>query len=210
MASLSSQLSEAERERIHLQSRVEQLQRDLADAEEGEPLLPIREPFRVSSLPTFSVRPLEGSRLGLGLCPTPRMARCHLSHWCPPIRRVDFNDLWGLLNLPILHLPQFHLRPAAAVPSTWHLRESHMTPLSPQRGPWPGSPPTILNLLPLTLKRQCKGRGNLESRKKKKREKDGRRREQIEGSVAQGQKIKPGPFPLLLPRQGPSPIPAPR
>ena len=79
MANLSSQLSEAERERLRLQSRVEQLQRDLADAEEGEPLLPVREPFHVPSLPTCSVRPLEGSRVGLGLCPVPRVAQCHLS-----------------------------------------------------------------------------------------------------------------------------------
>lgn len=34
------------------------------------PLLPMREPFHVPSLPTFSFRPQEGSRVGLGLCPT--------------------------------------------------------------------------------------------------------------------------------------------
>lgn len=114
MASLSSQLSEAEKERIRLQSRVEQLQRDLADAEEGEPLLPMREPFHVPSLPTCSVRPLEVSRIGVGLCPVPRVALRHISQWCPPVRGVDSGDLWGLLNLPILYLLQFHLRPAAA------------------------------------------------------------------------------------------------
>lgn len=36
--------------------------------------------FHVPSLPTFSVWPQEGSGVGLGLCPMPRMALCHRPH----------------------------------------------------------------------------------------------------------------------------------
>lgn len=152
---------------MHLQGQAEQLQRDLADAEEGEPLLPMRESFYVPSLPTFSVRPLEDSMVGLGLCPIPRMAQHHLSQWCPPIRGVDCSNLWGLLNLPILHLLQFCLRPAAVVSSV-----CHMTLLSPfQRGPWPCSLPTILNLLPPPqhIRKAVQGWGSLESGRKQRK-----------------------------------------
>lgn len=123
--------------------------------------------FPVPSLPTFSVRPLEDSMVSLGLCPIPRMAQHHLSQWCPPTRGVDCGNLWGLLNLPILHLLQFRLRPAAAVSSVWH-----MTLLSPsQRGPWPCSPPTILNLLPPPqhIRKAVQGWGRLESRRKQRK-----------------------------------------
>lgn len=143
--------------------------------------------FPVPSLPTFSVRPLEDSMVGLGLCPIPRMAQHHLSQWCPPTRGVDCGNLWGLLNLPILHLLQFRLRPAAAVSSVWH-----MTLLSPsQRGPWPCSPPTILNLLPPpnTLERQCRGGAALSPEENRERWRAKRAR-QIQGSVTQGQKVK--------------------
>lgn len=65
--------------------------------------------------------PLLVYGLGLGLCPIPRMAPCRLSECCLPIRGVDSRDLGGLLNLAIPYFLQFHLGPAAAVPSTWHL-----------------------------------------------------------------------------------------
>lgn len=93
MASLSSQLSEAERERIRLQSHVELLQKGLADAEEGEPLLPMREPFHILSLPTVNVQASGGLGVGLERYPIPGMTQYHLSQWCVPIRVVDSRDL---------------------------------------------------------------------------------------------------------------------
>lgn len=56
---MSSQLSEAESERIRLQSLIVQLRKDIAEAEEGEPSM--RKPFHAPPLPTFSVWPWPGA-----------------------------------------------------------------------------------------------------------------------------------------------------